>query len=93
MNDNSIISLQIHSYTFIASLISGTLRLTLEVNHHTEVMYISQKFTNQELPQQLQIIFENVAGFYEYLYKVALKNMSDRIVFKNGLLIIKVFID
>lgn len=34
-----------------------------------------------------------MAGFYEYLYKVALKNMSDRIVFKNGLLIIKVFID
>ena len=34
-----------------------------------------------------------MAGFYEYLYKVAMKNMSDRIVFKNGLLIIKVFID
>jgi hypothetical protein len=57
MNDNSIISLQIHSYTFIASLIGGTLRITLEVNHHQEVIYISQKFTQEDFPQQLQIIF------------------------------------
>ena len=39
------------------------------------------------------MLFENVAGFYEYIYKVAIKNMSDRIQFRNGLLRIKVFVD
>jgi hypothetical protein len=34
-----------------------------------------------------------VNGFYEYIYKVVAKNMTDRIAFRNGLLRIKVFID
>ena len=57
MNDNSIISLQIHSYTFIASLMNGVLRITLEVNHNQEVMYVSPKFSHEDFPQQLQILF------------------------------------
>jgi len=38
-------------------------------------------------------LFENAAGFYEYLNKVISKKMGERIVFKNGVLKIKVFIE
>jgi hypothetical protein len=92
MEDNSTVSIQIHSNTLVASLTGGVLRLTLEVNHHHELLYV-QRFTQQDLPQQLQAIFENVAGFYEYLYKLALKGLSDRLAFKNGLLAVRVLID
>ena len=54
---------------------------------------LKQKFTQQDLPQQLQAIFENVAGFYEYIYKLALKGLTDRLAFKNGLLSVRVHID
>lgn len=92
MEDNSTVSIQIHSYTLIASLIAGVLRLTLELNHHSELLYV-QRFSQQDLPQQLQALFENVAGFYEYLYKLAIKGLSDRLAFKNGLLTVRVLID
>lgn len=49
-------SIQIHSNTLIASLNGGVLRLTLEINHHHELLYV-QKFTHMDLPQQLQAIF------------------------------------
>lgn len=93
MNGNSVISLQIHSYTFIASYTGGVVRISLEINHHEEVVYQSAKFSAEYFPQELQILFENVEGFYEYLYKLAAKNMTERIIFSNGLLKIKVFID
>lgn len=56
MEDNSIVSMQVHSYTLIASLSAGVLRLTLELNHHNELLYV-HRFTQQEFPQQLQAIF------------------------------------
>lgn len=34
MNGNSVVSLQIHSYTVIASYIDGVMRITLEINHN-----------------------------------------------------------
>ncbi len=50
MNDNSVISLQIHSYTFIAYYIGGTMRISLEINHNEEVIYQSAKFTPEYFP-------------------------------------------
>jgi hypothetical protein len=41
----------------------------------------------------LQIIFERVSGLYDYLQKMVDKNLTDRVSFRNELLIIKVFID
>jgi hypothetical protein len=92
MEDNSTVSIQVHSSTLVASVTGGVLRLTLEPNHRHDLLYV-QKFTQQDLPQQLQAIFENVAGFYEYLYKLALKGLTDRLAFKNGLLSVRVHID
>jgi hypothetical protein len=56
MEENSTVSIQIHSSTFIASLTAGILRLTLEPNHRHDLLYV-QKFTQQDFPQQLQAIF------------------------------------
>ena len=56
-------------------------------------MFVSNKFTNDNMPTELKVLFENAAGFYEYLYKVISKNMSERIAFKNSVLRIKVFIE
>lgn len=76
MNGNSVISLQIHSFTFIASYTAGVLRISLEINHHEEVLYQAAKFSSEYFPQELQILFENVEGFYSYLYKLATKDMT-----------------
>jgi hypothetical protein len=56
MEENSTVSIQIHSSAFIASLTAGILRLTLEPNHRHDLLYV-QKFTQQDFPQQLQAIF------------------------------------
>lgn len=45
MNGNSVISIEIHSFTFIASYTTGVVRLSLEINHHEEVLYQSPKFS------------------------------------------------
>ena len=34
-----------------------------------------------------------MSGFYEYIYKLALKGLADRLSFKNGLLVLRVQID
>lgn len=34
-----------------------------------------------------------MAGFYEYLYKLALKGLTDRLAFKGGVLFVRVLID
>jgi len=50
MTDNSIVSLHIHSCTFIASYTAEALRITLEVNHNEEVIFVSPKYTQEYFP-------------------------------------------
>lgn len=76
MNGNSIISTQLHSYTLVASYTEGAMRINIEVNHSPDVLFVSNKFTNESMPTELKVLFENASGFYEYLYKVISKNMS-----------------
>lgn len=92
MEDNSTVSIQIHSCTLVASMCSGVLRLSVEPHHRRDLLYV-QRFTQQDLPQQLQAFFESVGGLYEYIYKLALKGQADRLNFRNGLLSLRVNVD
>lgn len=64
----------------------------MEPHHRRDLLYV-QKFTQQDLPQQLQAFFENVSGLYEYIYRLALKGQIDRLNFRNGLLSLRVNVD
>ena len=57
MNGNSIISTQLHSYTLVASYTEGIMRISIEVNHSEDVLFVSNRYTDANMPTELKVLF------------------------------------
>ena len=64
MHHDSVLTIPIHSYTIVVSFSQCVLRITVEINHNEEVLYMSPKFTQEYFPKELEILFEDPKGLF-----------------------------